>query len=152
MDTDRVPVLLLVEDSPTDVKILQRALSQTPHPVDLLVLHDGQEAADYLMRQGPFAPRAGNLWKRPDLIVLDLNLPRMTGLEVLKLIRSSSQFALTPVVILSMSRQPEDVRQAYAGGANTYVEKPIAFERFVAILKTLQQMWLEMAVLPPPPA
>ncbi len=150
MDTARVPVLLLVEDSPADVKILQRALSQTAHPVELIVLRDGQEAADYLLRQGTFAARAGSMWRRPDLIVLDLNLPRLNGLEVLGLIRSSAQLCLTPVVVLSTSRQPEDVRQAYAGGANTYIEKPVDFNHFVSVLKTLQQMWLEMAVLPPP--
>ena len=89
--------------------------------------------------------------QRNSLAFLDLNLPRMTGREFLSLIRSSVQFRLTPVVVLSTSRQPEDVRQAYAGGANTYIEKPLDFGRFVAILKTLQQMWLEMAVLPPAP-
>src|SRR4051794_22230336 len=128
MDIERVPVLLLVEDSPADVKILQRALAQTSRPVELVVLRDGQEAADYLLRQGAFAPAAGTAWRRPDLIVLDLNLPRLTGLEVLSLIRSSVPFRLTPVVVLSTSRQPEDVRQAYAGGANTYIEKPLDFD------------------------
>src|ERR1700676_2257630 len=121
METERVPVLLLVEDSPSDVKILQRALSQTAHPVELIVLRDGQEAADYVLRQGTFTAQAGSTWRRPDLIVLDLNLPRVTGLEVLHVIRSSVEFALTPVVVLSTSRQPEDVRRAYAGGANTYI-------------------------------
>jgi CheY-like chemotaxis protein len=152
MDTDRVPVLLLVEDSLSDVKILQKALSQTARPVELIVLRDGQEAVDYVLRQGAFAPGNGSGWRRPDLIVLDLNLPRMTGLEVLDVIRSSPQFALIPVVVLSMSRQPEDVRKAYAGGANTYIEKPIDFNHFVSVLRTLQKLWLEMAVLPPPPA
>src|SRR5947209_16736940 len=99
METDRVPVLLLVEDSASDVKILQRALSQTARPVELIVLRDGQEAVDYVLRQGAFVPGNGSTWRRPDLIVLDLNLPRMTGLEVLDVIRSSPQFALIPVVV-----------------------------------------------------
>lgn len=150
METVRVPVLLLVEDSPSDVKILQRALSQTDHPAELLVMRDGQEAVDYLLRQGLFTPKSGDGWRRPDLIVLDLNLPRLTGLEVLKVIRSTPTLRLTPVVILSTSRHTEDVREAYASGANTYIEKPLNFDRFVTILKTLQQLWLEMAVLPPP--
>src|ERR1700757_4963392 len=72
MDTERIPVLLLVEDSPADVKILQRALTQTGRPLDLIVLRDGQEAADYVLRQGDYAGR-NNIWRRPDLIVLDLN-------------------------------------------------------------------------------
>ena len=149
MDTDRVPVLLLVEDSPADVKILQRGLALTGRAVDLIVLRDGQEAADYLLRRGPFAGRAN--WRRPDLIVLDLNLPRLTGQEVLRLLRATPQFALTPVIVLSTSSRPEDVRDAYASGANTYIEKPLDFERFVSILRTLSQLWLEMAVLPPAP-
>jgi CheY-like chemotaxis protein len=149
MDKERAPVLLLIEDSPSDVKILQRAMSQAGCRVDLLVMRDGQEAADYLLRQGPFSPQSNNGWRRPDLVVLDLNLPRLTGLEVLKVIRSTPTMSLTPVVILSTSRRPEDVRDAYANGANTYVEKPLEFDRFVTVLKTLQQLWLEMAVLPP---
>jgi two-component system, response regulator len=149
MDRERLPILLLVEDSPADVKILQRALTQTAHPVELVVMRDGQEASDYLLRQGPFSAKSCNGWRRPDLIVLDLNLPRLTGLEVLKVIRSTPALSLTPVVILSTSRRPEDVRDAYANGANTYVEKPLEFDRFVTVLKTLQQLWLEMAVLPP---
>lgn len=148
METDRVPVLLLVEDSPADVKILQRGLIQAGRSVDLIVVRDGQEAADYLLRRGPFAKNTA--WRRPDLIVLDLNLPRLTGQEVLKLLRATPQFALTPVVVLSTSRRPEDVRDAYAAGANTYIEKPLDFDRFVNILRTLSQLWLEMAVLPPP--
>src|SRR5437588_9568453 len=139
METDRVPVLLLVEDSASDVKILQRALSQSARPVDLIVLRDGQEASDYILRQGIFSPKGSAPWRRPDLIVLDLNLPRMTGLEVLGVVRSSAQFALTPVVVLSMSSQPEDVRKAYAGGANTYSAQPTHFKHCVTVMRTLAQ-------------
>jgi CheY-like chemotaxis protein len=151
MAIERVPVLLLVEDSAADVKILQRALTQTSPPVELVVLRDGQEAADYLLRKGTFAGKQAPAWRPPDLIVLDLNLPLITGLEVLHLIRSNPQFCLTPVVILSMSRRPEDVRESYAGGANAYIEKPLDFDRFVQILRTVQQLWLEMAILPSSP-
>ena len=150
MDTDRVPVLLLVEDSPADVKILQRALAQAGRSIELVVLRDGQEAAAYVLRQGTFTNRP--TWRRPDLIVLDLNLPRLTGQEVLRLIRSTPPFNLTPVVILSTSGRPEDVREAYTNGANIYIVKPLDFERFATILRTLSQMWLEMALLPPAPS
>jgi len=151
MDTDRVPVFLLVEDSPADVKILQRGLAEAGRAVELIVLRDGQEAADYLLRRGPFAKCLNSHWRGPDLIVLDLNLPRLTGQDVLRLLRATPQFALTPVVVLSTSSRPEDVRDAYAAGANTYIEKPLDFERFVCILRTLSELWLELAVLPPPP-
>jgi two-component system response regulator len=146
MDTERLPLFMLVEDSPADVKILQRALSQTSRPVELAVLRDGEEAADYLLHRGAFSDRRD--CRLPDLIVLDLNLPRMTGLELLRLIRATPEIALIPVVILSTSRRPEDVRDAYAAGANTYVEKPLDFERFVVVIRTLQSLWLDMALLP----
>ena len=176
-DAGRVASLLLVEDNPADVKIMQRALAHAEGRVELVVLRDGQEAVDYLLRQGAYAPRgvasakAGSYprsepgegptvqvlpappaWRRPDLIVLDLNLPLLTGIEVLKLIRSVPPLSLIPVVILSTSRRPEEVHEAYAAGANTYIEKPFDFDRFVTILRTLQQYWLEIAVLPPPMA
>jgi CheY-like chemotaxis protein len=143
---ERLPCLLLAEDNPADVKILQRALSQAGARVDLVVVRDGQEALDYLLRQGPYA---NGSWRRPDLIVLDLNLPRMTGFEVLRLLRSSPDLALLPVVVLSTSHRPEDVRTAYAAGANTYIEKPFDFDRFVDVLKTVLHYWLEVALLPP---
>ena len=151
--------ILLVEDNPADMKIMQRALTQVASRVDLTILQDGQEAIDYLLRQGRYAqPEAstapggrmdGAAWRRPDLIVLDLNLPRLTGIDVLRQIRADDHLCLTPVVVLSTSRLPEDVREAYAAGANTYFEKPSEFDRFVAMMRTILQFWLEMVVLPP---
>jgi CheY-like chemotaxis protein len=167
METGRLHSILLVEDNPADVKIMQRALAQAASRVDLAVVHDGQEAVDYLLRQGPYAglekARAlgpdGNggrtecsVWRRPDLIVLDLNLPRLTGIDVLKMIRAVDHLCLTPVVVLSTSRSPDDVTEAYGAGANTYVEKPTEYDRFVEMLRTILQFWLEIAVLPPTPA
>jgi two-component system response regulator len=157
-ETAELHSLLLVEDNPADVKIMQRALTQTASRIELVVVADGQEAVDYLLRQGKYARREavagkggkkeGTAWRRPDLIVLDLNLPRLTGIEVLRQIRAVDHLCLTPVVVLSTSRQPEDVCAAYAAGANTYIEKPYDFDRFVEIMRTILQFWLEMAVLP----
>jgi CheY-like chemotaxis protein len=163
MPTVRLHSVLLVEDNPADVKIMRRALAHVGTGVDLVVVRDGQEAVDYLLRQGrpadagtparPAAPGpAGGApapWRQPDLVVLDLNLPRLTGVEVLRQIRAAAPLCLTPVVVLSTSRRPEDVREAYAAGANTYIEKPCDFDRFAAVLRTILQFWLEMAVLPP---
>jgi CheY-like chemotaxis protein len=140
--------ILLVEDNPADVKITQRALKESGVPVDLLVVRDGQEAVDYLLRLGPHAHDSA--WRRPDLILLDLNLPRLTGREVLDRIRATPHLRAVPVVVLTTSRLQEDVLQLYTAGANTYIEKPHDFARLVEVLRTIQRYWLETAVLPPP--
>ena len=139
--------ILLVEDNPADVKITQRALRDSVSPVDLLVARDGQEAVEYLLRQGAHADDAK--WRIPDLILLDLNLPRLTGLQVLERIRSTPALRSTPVVVLTTSRRQEDVQAVYAAGANTYIEKPQDFNRFVQVLQTIQRYWLDTALLPP---
>ncbi len=141
--------ILLVEDNPADVKITQRALREGGLPVDLLVVRDGQEAVEYLMRQGTYEAQSD--WRVPDLILLDINLPRLNGLQVLERIRSTPALRTTPVVVLTTSRRQEDVQQMYAAGANTYIEKPQDFNRFVQVLQTIQRYWLETALLPPSP-
>ena len=138
--------ILLVEDNPADVKITQRALRDGGLPVDLLVVRDGQEAVEYLLRHGAYAASAD--WRVPNLILLDINLPRLTGLEVLQRIRSTAELRATPVVVLTTSRRQEDVQRMYAAGANTYIEKPQDFNRFVQVLQTIQRYWLEIALLP----
>jgi CheY-like chemotaxis protein len=142
-----VHAILLVEDNPADIKITQRALRDSNLPVDLLVVRDGQEAVDYLLRQGEHADTAG--WRSPDLILLDLNLPRLTGREVLERIRGTPALKAVPVVVLTTSRRVEDVQEMYAAGANTYIEKPQDFNRFVQVLQTIQTYWLDTALLPP---
>ncbi len=141
--------ILLVEDNPADVKITQRALRESGLPVDLIVVRDGQEAVDYLLRQGAHAASAD--WRRPDLILLDLNLPGMTGRQVLERVRTTPALQAVPVVVLTTSRRQEDIQQMYAGGANTYIEKPQDFGRFVQALQTIHRYWLELALLPPLP-
>jgi CheY-like chemotaxis protein len=141
--------ILLVEDNPADVKITQRALKESTLSVELIVVRDGQEAVDYLLRQARFAQ--DQAWRVPDLILLDLNLPGMTGLEVLQRIRHTAELKTVPVVVLTTSRRLEDVHQVYAAGANTYIEKPQEFARFVQVLQTIQRYWLDAAILPPPP-
>ena len=144
-----VHAILLVEDNPADIKITQRALRESAVPVELLVVRDGQEAVEYLLRQGEHAGSAA--WRSPDLILLDLNLPRMTGREVLERIRTTPALKSVPVVVLTTSKRQEDIQEMYAAGANTYIEKPQDFARFVEVLKTIQTYWLDTALLPPLP-
>ena len=101
----------------------------------------------HLFRQGSYAQRDG--WRSPDLILLDLNLPRLTGREVLQRIRATPALRAVPVVVLTTSRRLEDVQQMYEAGANTYVEKPQDFARLVQVLQTIQRYWLDTALLPP---
>ena len=143
-----VHAILLVEDSPADIKITQRALRESAVPVELIVVRDGQEAVDYLLRQGDHQATPG--WRSPDLILLDLNLPRLNGREVLERIRATPALRGVPVVVLTTSRRQEDVQEVYAAGANTYIEKPQEFGRFVEVLRTIQSYWLDTALLPPP--
>ena len=141
--------ILLVEDNPADVKITQRALRESAFPVELLVVRDGEEAVEYLLRQGPHA--GDPVWRSPDLILLDLNLPKLNGLQVLQRIRSTPQLHNVPVVVLTTSKRQEDIQQTYAAGANTYIEKPQEFARFVEVLRTIHRYWLDTALLPSPP-
>jgi CheY-like chemotaxis protein len=139
--------ILLVEDNAADIKITQRALRESASHVQLIVVRDGQEAVEYLLRQGSHAQDGS--WRRPDLILLDLNLPRLTGREVLERIRSTADLKSVPVVILTTSRRAEEIQDLYAAGANTYIEKPQDFARFVEVLQTIQRYWLDTALLPP---
>ena len=129
-----------------DIIFVAAHLQETALPVDLIVVRDGQEAVHYLLREGSYAtdPR----WRHPDLILLDLNLPRLTGREVLDRIRASDSLRATPVVVLTTSRLDQDVREMYAAGANTYIEKPPDFRRFVEVLEVIQRYWLHTALLP----
>jgi two-component system response regulator len=141
--------ILLVEDNPADVKITQRALKESGLPVELIVVRDGQEAVDYLFPKGGLASTRNRAF--PSLILLDINMPKMNGREVLERLRSTPEMRTVPVVVLTTSRRQEDVQQMYASGANTYIEKPQDFPRFVQVLQTIHRYWLDTALLPPLP-
>jgi CheY-like chemotaxis protein len=138
--------ILLVEDNPADIKITQRALRETGYPAELVAARDGEEAIDYLLQRGAHA--ADPRWREADLVLLDLNLPRLPGRQVLEQIRATPQLRAVPVVVLTTSHRPEEVAEVYAAGANTYIEKPNDFGRFVEVLRTVAQYWLETALLP----
>jgi CheY-like chemotaxis protein len=136
--------LLLVEDNPDDVLITQRALKRSRIANDLHVTRDGQEALDFLFHQGGW----GCDTPRPDLILLDVNLPRVNGMEVLKQIRSNPPLSAIPVIMLTASDREEDVVKSYRLGSNTYIQKPVEFEKFLHALEVLGEYWIVIAKLP----
>lgn len=140
------PVILLVEDSPADQELTRRAFLDTLFQVDLRVVNDGDEALDYLHRRGAY--RSSESSPTPNLVLLDLNLPRMDGREVLSHMRQEDAFAGIPVVILTSSDDEREVRKGYELGCNSYVTKPTTFEGFVIMIRNLLDYWLDLVRLP----
>jgi len=139
--------ILLVEDNPTDEKLTLRAFRKCNVANEIDVVRDGAEALDYLFATGAHAGRAGR--PLPALTLLDLNLPRISGLEVLKRIRADERTKTLPVVILTSSKEEEDVARSYSLGANAYVRKPVDFAQFVEAANTLGVFWLLLNEQPP---
>ena len=139
--------VLLVEDNPRDVRLTQRAFTQAGLPHDLRVVRDGDEALIYLHREGAYSEPQTS--PRPDMILLDLNLPRMGGHELLRRLKQEQRFRQIPVIVLTTSGRPDDVRLAYEAGANAYLLKPVEFARFTEAMGCLGKFWLELVELPP---
>jgi len=139
--------ILLVEDNPDDVEITLRAFHKVRLANTVHVVRDGQEALDFLFREGDYSDRADAA--QPDVILLDLNLPKVNGLEVLDKIRASDGLSSIPVIVLTVSEQQEDVRESYKLGANTFITKPVDFEKFVHAMEILGEYWMVIARLPP---
>src|SRR5215217_6073196 len=138
--------ILLVEDSANDVALTLAALEETNLANEVDVVRDGQQALDYLRREGAYASRAeGN----PAVVLLDLKLPKVDGLEVLAHIKSNPALKAVPVVMLTSSREEPDLARSYGLGVNAYVVKPVAFPDFVAALRELGLFWA--VVNQPPP-
>jgi len=137
--------ILLVEDNPNDIELTMEALSENNIANAVVVARDGEEALDYLCRKGNFSSRpSGN----PGVILLDLKLPKVDGLEVLRLIRSNDELKMIPVVILTSSREESDLIESYRLGVNAYVVKPVDFNEFVKAIRTLGLFW---AIINEPP-
>lgn len=136
--------ILLVEDNPADVKLTQQALEDGKIANNLRVARDGEEALAYLNREGQFAEAS-----RPDLVLLDLNLPKMNGWEVLKAVKANPDLRRLPVVILSTSGMEEDVLRSYDLHANCYVTKPVDLDQFIKIVQEIKEFWIEIVRLPP---
>lgn len=139
--------ILLVEDNPSDVGLTKRALDKSMITNPLVVAEDGQEALDYIFGEGTFAGREIN--DLPLLILLDLKLPRVNGLEVLRRIRADARTRRIPVVILTSSTQTEDLAAGYDYGVNSYIRKPVDFNQFAETIKHLGLYWLLINEPPP---
>jgi two-component system, response regulator len=139
--------ILLVEDNPSDVALTQRALEKSRVANELVIAEDGQEALDYLWGAGAYAERDTS--DLPALMLLDLKLPRMPGLEVLRRVRADSRTRRLPVVILTTSREERDLAGGYDLGVNSYVSKPVDFTKFAAAVEQLGLYWLVLNETPP---
>jgi CheY-like chemotaxis protein len=137
-DASRVAQILLVEDSPADIRLTQEAMKESKIRNRLHVVQDGEAAMEFL--------RAGN--PRPDLILLDLNLPKKDGREVLQEIKADPELTLIPVVVLTTSSADNDVLQSYRLHANCYIQKPVDLDRFLEIVQSIQSFWLTVVCLP----
>jgi two-component system, response regulator len=140
-------MILLVEDNPDDEELTTRALKQAKVANDLVVARDGAEAVDFLFGTGQHAGR--DLSRMPALILLDLKLPKMSGLEVLQRLRADERTKLIPTVILTSSSEDEDKLKSYRHGANSYVRKPVEFGAFVAAVSQLGVYWMLINQIPP---
>jgi chemotaxis family two-component system response regulator Rcp1 len=137
--------LLVVEDSPSDVELLREALADSEPHVELDIVQHGEDALAFLRREGDFEAAAA-----PDLVVLDLNLPRMGGFEVLKALRSDGDPRLRrlPVIVFTTSGATTDVQTAYDLHASSFVTKPTAFEHYLDTVRAFREFWLRVAQLP----
>jgi two-component system, chemotaxis family, response regulator Rcp1 len=135
--------ILLVEDNPGDVRLTREALRDGKVNNTMAVAGDGMEAIAFLRREGEYAQAT-----RPDLILLDLNLPRMNGFEVLDVIKEDPEFKRIPVVILTTSQAEQDIVRSYDLHANAYVTKPVDLDQFIKVIKAIEDFWLEIVKLP----
>ena len=135
--------ILLVEDNPGDVRLTQESLHDAKVHNNMMVVSDGQEAMAYLRHEGEYANAT-----RPDLILLDLNLPRMNGFEVLDTIKDDLELKRIPVVVLTTSQAEQDIIRSYNLYANAYVTKPVDLEQFMNVIRSIEDFWLEVVKLP----
>ncbi|MBF0626652.1 MAG: response regulator [Magnetococcales bacterium] len=136
--------ILLVEDSPGDVELTREALADSKMLNRLSVVEDGEEAMAYLRQQGKYADAI-----RPDVVLLDLNLPRKDGREVLEEIKADPELKAIPVVVLTTSRAEEDILRTYQLHANCYITKPVDLHQFFAVVKSVENFWFTVVKLPP---
>ena len=135
--------ILLVEDNPGDARLTLEAFKEAKVINNLTVVNDGVEALDFLRRQGPYADAVV-----PDLILLDLNLPRMDGRQVLAEIKADPLLMKIPVVVLTTSASQDDIARAYSSHANCYITKPVDLDQFLRVVQSIESFWLSLVKLP----
>jgi len=133
-------LILLAEDNPDDILLTQRAFKKSKVANELVIVRDGQEVLDFLFAEGKYDGRDTSIM--PEVILLDLKMPRMDGLEVLKRIREDIRTKHLPVVVLTTSKEENDIVQSYCLGANSYISKPVDFDQFVEAVEQLGLYWL----------
>lgn len=148
MDSEKLKIsnILLIEDDPGDQEITLRALETGKIKNKLFIVSDGDEALDFLFNRGKFSdPQA---FPTPDLVLLDLNLPKKRGEFVLEEIRACEKFRYLPVVVLTTSKEETMIFNVYKKGANSYIVKPVEFSRFIQVINELEHYWFQLVVLP----
>ncbi|MEA2169700.1 MAG: hypothetical protein QOF76_3000 [Solirubrobacteraceae bacterium] len=137
------PQILLVEDDPDDVRLFQEALRESGFRPSLHIVGDGAEALDFLHRRDRWA-----MAPVPDLVILDLNLPRVDGHQVLEAVRADTRLARIPIVVFTTSNRREDIDGAYTRGANAYITKPMSFDRLIEVTVKLEDFWFRIVSTP----
>ena len=143
----KTAVVLLAEDSPAEQRLAQRALAEVELQCDLHIVSDGKEVMDYLLRQAAYSEPKNS--PRPDLMLLDLNMPKLDGRQVLKQVKSNPQLATIPIVVLTTSTQEQDILQSYHLGCNSYINKPVDVHKFIDVMRNLGLYWMNLVQLPP---
>lgn len=140
MDNLNEVEILIVEDNPNDAEMALRALKKNKLTNNVLVVEDGEEALDFIFRRGEYSER--NNESSPKIILLDLKLPKVSGLEVLKEIKSNLETKMIPVIVLTSSKEENDIIESYKLGVNSYIVKPVDFDKFVESVRELGLYWL----------
>ena len=143
----RPAIILLAEDDLGDQELTKRALEEGKVENELYIVKDGEEALDYLFRRGRYTDPETS--PRPDLFLLDLNMPKLDGRQVLEQIRSIHELRNIRVVVLTTSHQEEDITRSYDLGVHSYITKPIDLDQFFNVVRTLEEYWFQIVVLPP---
>jgi len=135
--------ILLVDDNPDDIMIAKRAFAKSQIHNKIYVTHDGEEAIQFLRKEGEYKdmPTTG-------LVILDLNMPKVDGFEVLKTIKGDKKLKSTPIIVLTSSSRPEDIERAYKLGCNSFIVKPVSFEDFIEAVIEIKRYWLSLSKIP----
>jgi CheY-like chemotaxis protein len=137
--------ILMADDDQDDCLLVREAFTEARISNDLRIVHDGKDLLDYLHHQGSFKKEEA---PRPGLILLDLNMPRLDGRQALNRIKSDPELKRIPVVVLTTSREDQDILKSYSLGANSYITKPVTFEGLIEVMKELKRYWFEIVELP----